>query len=144
MATRGAHIELNKNDVRRLLNEFRTMEKQVDPNIKQMIGETGIRIQADAKRVAPIRYGILRSSIYFDWQGRTRKEVSIAQGGKQSLLVFPPASESDRDGLNAVIGSEVHYARKQENKHQFLELAYEEHSNELYQAVDNYIKRVTK
>lgn len=144
MATNGVHIELNKNDVRRLLGEFRTMGREVDPNIRQMVGETGIRIQADAKRGARKRYGILRSSIYMDWQGRTRKQISVAQGGKQSLLVFPDASESDRDGLNAIIGSEVHYARKIETLEPYMEPAYEEHSDKLYEAIDKYIKKVTK
>ena len=94
-------IPMSVVNVKRSLDKLAT---DTQKRIAQVIAEAGLTIQKDAKTNAPVDFGILRASIYFDYRGRVKD-------GKTGIGNIP---ESSRDGLNAIIGSRLEYAALQE------------------------------
>ena len=138
----GITIELVSADVRRLLADLQRANKQADPRVRKLIFDAGIKLQLKAKQeVHPhIKYGVLRSSIYMDWQGRVSKgQVKITPEGRQrdaqQKLKFPTA-ESERTGLDVVVGSEVDYAAKIHNDYKpYLSVPFAEIERQTYNAL---------
>ena len=143
----GIQITLTKQSVDRVARSFDELDRRTQDNVKILLTEAGMFIQADAKRGAPVRYGVLWSSIYFDNRGNMRKEVSLNPGADDQLLIFP-RQESRKDGMDVIVGSIVEYAQKMEYGHPtkrgFLMNAFETHSDRFVRTVDKLLERETK
>jgi hypothetical protein len=145
MAGNGIEISVDQSSVNRVLRDFKRRGAMADPNLKRIIGETGLRVQADAKREARVMYGFLRSSIYLDYAGRQRKQVSImGNAPAQRQLIFPRSTETDARGLNFVVGSEMNYAGIIEDRYPYLIPAYNKHTKRAEQAMEKLLKKMTQ
>lgn len=144
---KGVTISVTRESAARLNRRFNEMSKSVQKKIPTLLTEAGMLIQADAKRGAPVRYGVLRSSIYFDNRGNQRKEIGLNPGASRQLLLFPPV-ESRTDGMDVIVGSIVEYAEKMEANHPtrrgFFQQAAEKHTDRFVKAVDALLAKEVK
>lgn len=138
--------------VQRTVRGLNQLEKSFERAIVRVIAEVGIRIQRDAKTKAPVDYGVLRASIYLDFKGRAQMNTSgITSTGRNSgkvrtsaVIIQRPGGESDRSGLNAIIGSNMDYAQKQEDKHQYMTLAYNRWAPKVKPGIEKAIQEEIK
>jgi hypothetical protein len=117
--------------VKRTVDSLSRLEKNIETAIGRVIAEIGINIHRESKQNAPVDFGFLRASVYFDYKGTGKfGQASInsvgansGQVGKQ-LSIPTIAPESRKDGLNAIIGSDLDYSEKMNYKTKFMTNAY--------------------
>lgn len=144
MAAKGIRVEVDQSSMNRVLNNLRKKGASVDPNVRRIIAETGLRVQADAKRKAPVLYGFLRSSIYLDINRTLVARINLKGDRPAGVIIYPSKSESDRDGLNFVVGSQMDYAGIREGLDPFLIPAFNKHAKDAEQAMDKLLKALVK
>jgi HK97 gp10 family phage protein len=59
-----ASITLDIQGIDTLLSNFKNVEKKVADGVKDVVNESALKIQSDAKKLAPVNLGNLRNSIY--------------------------------------------------------------------------------
>jgi hypothetical protein len=128
------------------IRSFEQFEQRVTDRIGSALGETGFMIQRDAKRGAPVRYGVLWSSIYVDWKRGVQREISVSPGAP--LAPTYPRPQSLNNGMDVIVGSIVEYAPKMEAHHPtkagFFSSAVDYHESRVQAAIDNIIERETR
>ena len=153
MKNRGVHIEVVQHtfdDIEKTLKKF---DRAATDQIATVVGEAGFQLQKDAKRLAPVDFGVLRASIYFDHKSKVLQDVSgistIGKRGQQLRLDYSTLQvrkESGRKGLDVIVGSPLDYAEKQNNKTGFLTKSFRkisgEFSKEIEKELDKIIKRL--
>jgi hypothetical protein len=128
----GISIQLVPASVKRTIEGINQLERNFDKAIADVIYKIGINIHREAKQNAPVDFGILRASIYLD----TRKTVILEKSGISAIgqnsgrrsttnTRIPSAGpRSDSSGFNAIIGSNLVYARVQDVRTGYLSNAY--------------------
>ena len=128
------------------IRSFEQFEQRVMDRIGRALGETGFMIQRDAKRGAPVRYGVLWSSIYVDWKRGVNRELDYDSRAK--IRPTFPQPKSLNNGMDVIIGSIVEYAPKMEAHHPtkagFFSNAVDYHEARVQAAIDNIIERETR
>ena len=90
------------------LNGFAKADAQIRKQVAAALNETGYKITADAKRLAPVDTGRLRSSIHPEFAGAKQFSYTAAGATWDGSLGVPLRE------LEAVVGSNVEYAAAQE------------------------------
>lgn len=140
-------MSLNINVTRQSLNStIRNMEafnSRVEDRISRALGETGFLIQRDAKRGAPVKYGVLWSSIYVDWKRALATRIQVKPGAKIGPTFARP--QSLFNGMDVIVGTVVEYAPKMEAYHPtksgFFSNAAAYHEARVHIAIDRIIER---
>jgi len=134
---------LDQGSVQRTVRELDRYSKHTQDRIVKAIGETGFAIQRDAKIGAPVRYGVLWSSIYVDWKRGVSKQVRY--DSQATVTPTFPKPESLQNGTDVIIGSIVEYAQRMEDYHpsksRFLENAVDFHFPRLERAVSIILEK---
>jgi hypothetical protein len=139
-------INVTQQSLSSTIRSFEQFEQRVTDRIGRALGETGFMIQRDAKRGAPVRYGVLWSSIYVDWKRRVQRQISVSPGAP--LAPTYPGPQSLNNGMDVIIGSIVEYAPTMEAHHPtkagFFSSAVDYHESRVQAAIDNIIERETR
>jgi hypothetical protein len=143
---KGFSISLTPDSISKTIRSYQQFESRVTDRIGKALYQTGINIQKDSKIDSPVKYGVLRSSIYVDWKRITVKRLELKPGnpGPPSF----PAPESQSDGMDVIVGSIVEYGPTMDRFHPtqagFFSSAVNYHVPRVEQAIDNIIQRETK
>lgn len=142
----GFNISVTQQSLSSTIRSFEQFEQRVTDRIGKALGETGFLIQRDAKMGAPVRYGVLWSSLYVDWKRRVQKEIRVSPGAP--LAPTYPGPQSLNNGMDVIVGSIVEYAPKMEAHHPtkagFFSRAVDYHESRVQAAIDNIIERETR
>jgi hypothetical protein len=147
----GISLFVIPRSITRTVDALGKLEKGIEAAIGRVIAEIGINIQREAKQNAPVDFGFLRSSIYLDYKGVGRMgRANINSIGANSnrpvkqLTIPTVAAESNKDGLNAFVGSDMDYAAKMNYKTRFLADAYNKWQPKLKRNIEHQINEQLK
>ena len=59
-----ANITLDIKGIDKVLSDFKSLDQNIAKGVKDVVNESALKIQADAKKLAPVNLGTLRNSIY--------------------------------------------------------------------------------
>lgn len=151
MADEGIKFRVVKQSQARVVGNLKKIRSDSFKLLPQAIQQTAVQIQTDAKKNAPVMFGLLRSSIYIDYRGNVSQkgsyQTSVTRGGKTMTLrqvMRTPSAQSDKNGLNAYVGSDLDYAELQNSKTGFLTKAYDKHAPRLEKSIDKIITQLVK
>jgi hypothetical protein len=128
----GISIQLVPASVKRTIDGINQLERNFEKAIADVIFKIGVNIQREAKQNAPVDFGFLRASIYLD----TRKTVILEKSGISTVgqnsgrrntantRIPDTGARSNKEGFNAIIGSNLNYARVQDVRTGYLSNAY--------------------
>ena len=123
------------------------LEQRFERAISLRIQEAAVTIHKDAKVAAPVDFGVLRGSIYFDVKNKITYKAPGAsdniRSGAKTTIPFKNA-ESDKKGLNAFVGSSLDYAFKQDVRTGYLSSAYSKTAPKVKPAIERAIKEEIK
>lgn len=148
----GISISVIPMSVVNVKRSFDKLATDTQKRIAQVIAEAGLTIQKDAKTNAPVDFGILRASIYFDYRGGVREGKS-GSGGRsartgrirtQPINIPRKNAESNKEGLNVFVGSLLDYANKQDVRTGFLNDAYKKTKPKVKPAIERQINEAIK
>ena len=71
-----------------LLKRFDKLDKAVKANIKDEVNASALKIQADAKKLAPVNLGTLRNSIYLVEQDKGNNQYIYGVGSSASYASY--------------------------------------------------------
>ena len=134
--------------VQRTVKAINQIEQQFEKAIAQVIQEVAVNIHREAKTDAPVDFGVLRASVYIDYRKATLYKPKnapadrIRQGAK--TMVPYRSAETDKSGLNAIVGSDLSYAAEQEAKHGFLAKAYNKWHPKIKPGIEKNIRETIK
>ena len=106
-----------KVDVTKGLKRFKRIRKDKLEQVKRAVKSAGFVADRNAKKLSPVDTGRLRASIHPEFKDTASFNYSVAGAGTFSGKL----DEKPKDDFSVIIGSNVSYAEKQENKHKFLE-----------------------
>lgn len=130
--------------VKSTVRNLSSINEKTEKAVSQVIQEIAINIQRDGKKGAPVDYGFLRASIYMDFKGKGNVIKSGIRSGAKQLTIPTPAPESRKDGLNAIIGSDLEYAGKMEQRDRYLSNSYNRWAPRLKPAIEKNIAKVLR
>lgn len=123
------------------------IEKMFEKAISIVIQKAAVEIHKDAKVAAPVDFGVLRGSVYFDVKNKITYKSPAAldkiRSGAKTTIPFKNA-ESDKNGLNAFVGSSLDYAFKQDVRTGYLSMAYSKTAPKVKPAIERAIKEEIK
>ena len=136
--------------VQRTVKAINQIEQQFEKAIAQVIQEVAVNIHREAKQTPPmpVDFGVLRASVYIDYRKATLYKPKnapadrIRQGAK--TMVPYRSAETDKSGLNAIVGSDLSYAAEQEAKHHFLQKAYNKWQPKIKPGIEKNIRETIK
>ncbi|TVR41540.1 MAG: HK97 gp10 family phage protein [Cryomorphaceae bacterium] len=140
----GISINVVKSSLRNTVKNISDNDKRMQEAISKVIAEVGVNIQRDAKRNAPVDFGFLRASIYLDFKGQGRQDKSGIRGGHRQLTIPLPRIESRKDGLDAIIGSDLDYSLKMERRDRFLQSAYRTWAPKIKPSIEKEINKILR
>lgn len=82
--------------------------------VKDILKETGFKVEAQAKANCPVKTGRLRASLSTNWSGSGKKRGRIGGKAKADDGIGEPKGE---DGLTVVVGTNVEYGPSVEFGH---------------------------
>ena len=134
--------------VQRTVKAINHIEKQFEKAIAQVIQEVAVNIHREAKEDAPVNFGVLRASVYIDYRKGTKYRPKNAPAdkikpGAKTMVPYHNA-QSDKSGLNAIVGSDLSYAAAQEAKHGFLSNAYKKWHPKIKPGIEKNIRETIK
>ena len=106
----GISMYVQPLSVKKTVDSFNRIGNMFHKAISKVIQEAAIRIENDAKSNAPVDYGILRASIYRDYKNKVSIRRTQVSASPSAVVIPQGAAESDKDGMNAIIGSNLNYA----------------------------------
>jgi HK97 gp10 family phage protein len=59
-----ASITIDIKNIDKVLNDFKALDKNIAKGVKDVVNESALNIQSEAKKLAPVNFGNLRNSIY--------------------------------------------------------------------------------
>ena len=135
--------------VQRTVKAINQIEQQFEKAIAQVIQEVAVNIHREAKQPPmPVDFGVLRASVYIDYRKATLYKPKnapadrIRQGAK--TMVPYRSAETDKSGLNAIVGSGLSYAAAQDAKHGFLSNAYKKWKPKIKPGIEKNIRETIK
>ena len=117
------------------------IDKTTEKKLAEMVGETGIKIQLDTKRLSPVKYGFLRASIYHDYKGAVRVDTRGIKPSPRQVTIPMKFSETTKSGLNSYVGSDLDYAYRIEPH---LEAVHAIQSERFNRAVTNLAREAAR
>ena len=106
-----------KIDVSKGLKRFAKVRKDTLQKVKNAVKSAGFVTDRNAKKLAPVDTGRLRASIHPEFKDTASFTYTVPGVGTFSGKL----DERPKDDFSVIIGSNVSYAEKQEDKHKFLE-----------------------
>ena len=148
----GISISVIPMSVVNVKRSFDKLATDTQKRIARVIAEAGLTIQKDAKTNAPVDFGILRASIYFDYRGGVRdtrqgissRSTKTGRIRTQPINIPRKNAESNKEGLNALVGSTLDYANKQDVRTGFLDNAYKKTKPKIKPAIERQINEAIK
>lgn len=125
-----------KVDVSKGLMRFKRIRKDKLNEIKSAVKIAGFNTDRIAKKLAPVDTGRLRSSIHPEFKDTASFTYTVPGVGTFSGKL----DEKPKNDFSVIVGSNVTYAEKQENKHHFLEKG----AKIAGRGFENDIKRIMK
>ena len=135
--------------VQRTVKAINQIEQQFEKAIAQVIQEVAVNIHREAKQPPmPVDFGVLRASVYIDYRKGTKYRPKNAPAdkikpGAKTMVPYHNA-QSDKSGLNAIVGSDLSYAAEQEAKHHFLQKAYNKWQPKVKPGIEKNIRETIK
>lgn len=113
-------IELTAESQQRITNLLQyvnnSMDTKTGSKVHKVLVEAANEMATEAKMGSPVDTGRLRASIH----AKTRSTDSFNYSNDKGESFDGGLKEKVREGTDAVVGTNVHYAFDQEAKHQFL------------------------
>jgi hypothetical protein len=138
----GIAIRVVEQSIKKTVKNLSEINKKTQEAVSRVIQEIAVNIQRDAKKGAPVDFGFLRSSIYMDFKGKGKLIKSAIKSGAKQLSIPTPAPESRKDGLNAIIGTDLDYAGRMEQRDMYLSNAYTRWAPKLKPAIEKNINEI--
>lgn len=144
MKNEGVKIEVVESSVKQTVISLGKLDDKIHKAIARVLHEAGQLVQKKAKEKAPFDFGYLRASIYVDHNGRTTFGKSGIREGNKKLTIPSARSETSKSGLDVIIGSDLEYAGKMEDRDKYMEQGYNLIAPKLKQTIEREINKVTK
>ena len=113
-------VRVTRESIKRVRDEFNAIQDKIDTRLKNIIGETGLKIHGDTVRSAPVKTGSLKTSYQVDLSNIDKDEASV-----YTEIEYAP---------------NVEYGFGQRPQPHF-NPAIEKHQERFYRAVDKLIKQ---
>jgi phage gpG-like protein len=126
---------ISDGEVDKVLRKLNTMSEKVQQAVNKEIIASAFRIDAEAKGRSPVRTGRLRSSIHIETKKTTSHDYRDYNGKKFTGKLSVQIGDN-----SAVVGTNVEYAKKMEDRDGFLSISAENERPKFIAAIKKVVK----
>jgi len=111
-------IEITQASLKNFKKKLKNMSKEQERKLRNAVIETALLVESDSKMKTPVKTGRLRSSIHQENSSTTNYQYSDSTGKSYNGYLG-----GVKEKLQAIVGTNVRYALKQEAIHSYLSSA---------------------